>query len=487
MEYRVVRRLGRGGMGVVDLATDADGRLVALKRLALHGSPEEVARARTRIRREAEVLASLEHPAIVPLVDLVDDADDLVLVMPYFPGGTLHDRVLQSGPLHPNEVDTIADRLLDALAAAHRQGVVHRDIKPANVLFDADGQAHLVDFGVASARDHTVGLTASEMVVGTPGFMAPEQARGEAATAAADVFSLGATLAFAATGSGPFGPVHADPRVLMWRAATGKMERLPRTLPAELRNRLAPMLERDPGRRPSAARVRGGPEGTWPRTGLARAAGRHRAAAVGLAALVAVVGLGAVVALLAEGVRGRSPGSDAADRPGQSTATTTITTQPCPDLRYQPCGEDAAPNTDGRRCVDDHGDYDGDRANGCEAVPDGVADGSLVEGEVTGNLVPRADVDTWTVAVEDRFQFSCDGTVTVTLTAPAGASMRATVTDADGTELADTTSADGSPGSVDLTEPTCAGDDSGTLEVVVSSVGSDRSPEEYTLEVTGSY
>ncbi len=482
-----MRRLGRGGMGVVDLATDAGGHPVALKRLALHGSPEEVARARTRIRREAMVLASLEHPAIVPLVDLVDEADDLVLVMPYFSGGTLHDRVLRSGPLEPDEVATIAVRLLDALAAAHRQGVVHRDIKPANVLFDAEGQAHLVDFGVASARDHTVGLTASEMVVGTPGFMAPEQARGEPATPAADVFSLGATLAFAATGTGPFGPVQADPRVLMWRAATGKVERLPRTLPADVRSRLASMLEGDPSRRPSAAQVLGGPEGTLPRSGLARVTGRHRATTVGLAALLVVVGLAGVAAVLADGVGGRPPGSGALDPPGRSTTTSGPTTEPCRDLRYQPCGEDPAPNTDGRRCVDDHGDYDGDRTNGCEAVPDRVADGTAVEGEVSANLVPRADVDTWTVAVEDRFQFSCDGTVTVTLTAPAGASMRATVTDAGGAELADTTSADGSPGSAEVTEPTCAGDDSGTLEVVISSVGSDRSPDDYTLEVTGSY
>jgi hypothetical protein len=176
----------------------------------------------------------------------------------------------------------------------------------------------------------------------------------------------------------------------------------------------------------------------------------------------------------------------AVDPPALST-TTAPTTEPCLDLRYQPCGEGPAPNTDGRRCVDDHGDYDGDRANGCEAAPDGVAEGTAVDGEVSANLVPRADVDTWTVAVEDRFQFSCDGTVTVTLTAPAGASMRATVTGQDSTEVADTTSADGSPGSVQMTEPTCAGDDSGTLEVVVSSVGSDRSPDDYTLEVTGSY
>src|SRR4051812_8859940 len=122
MAYEVVRRLGRGGMGVVDLATDADGRHVALKRLPLHGSSEEIGRARARIRREAEVLGTLDHPGIVGLLDVVDDGDDVVLVMPYLAGGSLHDRVSTGGPLSEPEVGRLGDQLLDALAAAHRQG-----------------------------------------------------------------------------------------------------------------------------------------------------------------------------------------------------------------------------------------------------------------------------------------------------------------------------------------------------------------------------
>ena len=112
--------------------------------------------------------------------------------------------------------------LLDALAAAHRQGIVHRDVKPENVLFTADGEPRLVDFGVARTSEHTPGLTATATVVGTPSFMAPEQARGEPASPASDVFSLGATLLYALTGEGPYGPVTADPRVLMHRAASGR-------------------------------------------------------------------------------------------------------------------------------------------------------------------------------------------------------------------------------------------------------------------------
>ena len=157
MSYDVVRRIGRGGMGVVDLGVDEHGQEVALKRLSLHGTPEELATARQRIKREAEVLRALDHPGIVRLRDVVDDGDDLVLVMDHLSGGTLAQRVAEDGPLPPDEVGELADRLVDALAAAHRQGIVHRDIKPANVLFDAAGQPHLADFGAASNRDVTLG------------------------------------------------------------------------------------------------------------------------------------------------------------------------------------------------------------------------------------------------------------------------------------------------------------------------------------------
>ena len=111
-------------------------------------------------------------------------------------GDTPADRVRDRGPRPPEEVAALALPLLGALAAAHRQGVVHRDIKPSNVLFDADGAPLLADFGVATSRDATDGLTGAGLVVGTPSFMAPEQARGERPGPPADVFALGATLRF---------------------------------------------------------------------------------------------------------------------------------------------------------------------------------------------------------------------------------------------------------------------------------------------------
>src|SRR4051812_2241417 len=238
-------------MGVVDLALDADGRPVAVKRLALHGSAHDMHRARQRVRREAAALAALDHPGIVSLLEVVDEDDDIVLVMPYLGGGTLADQVRAHGPMSEAMVDYLASQLLGALAAAHRAGIVHRDIKPANVLFDEAGHAYLTDFGVATMRDATSGLTATEIVVGTPEFMAPEQARGERATPASDVFSLGATLRYAATGAPPYG--RGDSRVILNRAAEGKIEKLPTDLPRALRDRLTPMPARPPARRPTAA------------------------------------------------------------------------------------------------------------------------------------------------------------------------------------------------------------------------------------------
>src|SRR4051812_41880555 len=108
MTYDVVRRIGRGGMGVVDLAVDEHGNEVALKRLSLHGTPEELETARQRIRREAEVLQALHHPNIVRLREVLDDGDDLILVMDHLPGGNLAQRVAADGPFSPDAVDAIA-------------------------------------------------------------------------------------------------------------------------------------------------------------------------------------------------------------------------------------------------------------------------------------------------------------------------------------------------------------------------------------------
>jgi hypothetical protein len=475
--YVTVRRLARGGMGVVDLARDDAGREVARKRVALYGTAEEVEGARRRIRREAEVLAALDHPGIVPLLAVEDEGDDVVLVMPYLPGGTLAERVAAHGPLPLEAVGDLAADLLDALAAAHRLGVVHRDIKPSNVLFAADGRALLSDFGVATWRDATAGLTITGSVVGTPGFMSPEQARGEPATAASDVFSLGATLLYAITGEGPFGD--ADAAVLMWRAAQGRVAPVPRVVPPALRGPLERMLDRNPVRRPTAAAVRGGVGGTRPRTAVRRLVHprpeRRFAPRKRWLALLAVPLLAAIVAF---GLTGRHP-QKAAAKPAPSKPL------PCAPLAYQPCGQPVAPFTDGRGCTLSHADYDGIAANGCEASPDAV-DGSPLVHVLRANLVPDGDVDSYPLAVEDKFQLLCDGTVRVTLTAPRGVAQRLELLDGSGTVVGRAASADGQPATATVSDPSCFRDDSGTLHARVSTV-SGHSAAEYRLAVAGSY
>jgi hypothetical protein len=461
-------------MGVVDLAVDEHGRPFALKRLALHGSAREMAEARMRVHREAEALARLDHPAVVKLVDVIDEGDDIVLVMPYLAGGTLSDHVRARGPLTPPQVTALADTLLDALAAAHRDGIVHRDIKPANVLFDAQGRAHLADFGVASFRDATSGLTLTGAIIGTPDYMAPEQARGESATPASDIFSLGATLLFAATGEPPYG--RGDPRLTIQRAARGKLTALSPTLDRDLRRRLTPMLRREPLRRPTAASAAGGPAGT---SVLAPARRRRLGVGAGVGlAIVLTLAVAAAVAAVARDYRVGFGGDEAAATPTSSTA-------PCSPKPYQPCGQPMAPGTDGSRCLADRADYDGDVLNGCEATADDV-DGGELNRSINANLVPADDVDRYPTPVRDNFHFSCDGTFEVTLVAPKGTSARVELfrgTQRLGTAVSD----DGEPATVTALEPGCFEDDSGELITQVSWEGPGRSAADYRLSRKGSF
>jgi eukaryotic-like serine/threonine-protein kinase len=477
--YDLIARLGRGGMGVVDLARDEDGNKVALKRLTLQGSASDIARARQRLLREAEVLRKLRHPNVVGLLDVVDEGDEIVLVMPYLAGGSLAERVAQHGPAPADEVERQARRLLGALASAHRAGIVHRDIKPANVLFDERGEPCLADFGVALSRDQTHGLTVAGMVVGTPGFMAPEQARGEAVSPATDVFSLGATLLFAATGDGPYG--QGDPGLLMVRAASGKVDRVPKALPGSLRKLLRAMLDPRPERRPSAAALAGtGHDGTAVRT-LARPRPdgyRRRWVAVGggVAALaVAVVG----IAIVRSGDHGSAGNDGAVDgvAPGGNDG--------CADLPYQPCGAEPAPFTDGTDCIDDHADYDRDAGNGCEASPDDQ-DGETLEETIEANIVPFDDVDTYPMQVEDHLQLLCDGELEISLESPPGMVLELEVRDQAGI-VGQATSIAGTPAVVTLGEQQCGGDDKTTLELAVRPIGDDRVASDYVLTRTGSF
>ena len=190
--YRLLRRLGAGGMATVFLARDERlGRQVALKRLHAD-SPEDLAR---RFEREARVGASLNHPNIVTVYDTGTDAEGLVVVMEYVEGETLS-RVLRRGPLAPDRAVTVVRDVAAALDHAHRNGVVHRDVKPANVLLRKDGTVKLADLGIAHAAEQTR-LTATGSVFGTASYMAPEQLRGGRVCPETDVYAL-AAVAFEA-------------------------------------------------------------------------------------------------------------------------------------------------------------------------------------------------------------------------------------------------------------------------------------------------
>ncbi len=200
MQYEVLRELGRGGMGHVFLARDRSlGREVALKVLP----PVDALRPASleRFRREAESAAGLTHPHIVPIYGVGGDAESPYIAMAYIEGETLHGRLATGGPLPVPEALRITREIGGALAHAHRRGVIHRDVKPSNVLLEREsGRALLSDFGLArmGAGD---GLTISGLALGTPGYMAPEQAGGQSGIdRRADIYALGVLLCEMLTG-----------------------------------------------------------------------------------------------------------------------------------------------------------------------------------------------------------------------------------------------------------------------------------------------
>lgn len=198
--YRIIRVIGRGGMGVVYEAEHSLlGRRVALKTLA----PGKVNKRRTaRFLGEARTASTLRHPAIVPVLDAGHDAGQAWLVMELIDGPTLDER-LQAGPLSPAEAVRTLLPIARALAHAHGRQIVHRDVKPGNVLLDGAGNAYLADFGLACDLMSADEPSPSHRPMGTLGYTAPEQTRGEAVGPSADVFAFGATLYQCLTGKTP--------------------------------------------------------------------------------------------------------------------------------------------------------------------------------------------------------------------------------------------------------------------------------------------
>ncbi|WP_459982300.1 serine/threonine-protein kinase [Nocardioides sp. AN3] len=198
--YKLIREVGRGGMGFVWLAHDEVlGRDVALKRLGQFPGAQNQA----RVQREAQLAARLSHPNVVTVFDLAEDGDTRWLVMEYVAGTTLSRLAADRGGLPPEEAAAIIRQAAEALRVAHAAGITHRDVKPSNLIVMPDGTTKLTDFGIArGASDDT--LTATGMLTGSPAYLAPEVASGRFATSASDMWSLGATLFQALSGRPPY-------------------------------------------------------------------------------------------------------------------------------------------------------------------------------------------------------------------------------------------------------------------------------------------
>ena len=242
--YRLLKRLGTGGMGRVYLGQSPGGRLVAVKliRPELADDPS----FRRRFAQEVSAARRVSGIFTAPVVDADPDGPQPWLVTAYVAGPSLSDAVEARGPMPVGSVLTLAAGLAEGLGAVHAAGVVHRDLKPSNVLLASDGP-RIIDFGISRAMDSAWLTNVGTAVVGSPGFMSPEQAEGRDVGPATDVFSLGGVLAYAATGQAPFGAGSASAllyRVVYGSAATGHV-------PARLRPLVERCLAKDPADRPS--------------------------------------------------------------------------------------------------------------------------------------------------------------------------------------------------------------------------------------------
>ena len=246
--YRLLDRIGEGGMGVVYLARDPEQRSVAVKvlRPAVAGDPN----ARRRLAREVETMRRVRSPFVAEVLDTDVTSETPYIVTRYVPGRTLDEVVTQEGPLSGARLIRVAAGLADALAAIHAAGVVHRDLKPGNVML-MNGDPVVIDFGIAQALDSTR-LTMTGMFMGTPGYLSPEVIEGQSSTSFSDVHAWGATVAFAATGRPPFGTGSYE--TIFYRIVNGKPDLS--GVPAPMAELLAAALRRDPAQRPAAIQLR---------------------------------------------------------------------------------------------------------------------------------------------------------------------------------------------------------------------------------------
>src|ERR1043165_5247306 len=247
-DYKVLRHLGQGGMGSVYLAEDAAlGRKVAIKVVA--DAIARDAEVRARFLREARLLATVEHPNVVRVYSFAATAERAYLVMEYVEGETLADRI-RRGPLPVAEAREIVATIAGALEAAWEKRIVHRDIKPSNILFDSRGTLKVADFGLAKGtegKDNESSLTQSGYLLGSPHYVAPEQAQGAESDFRADIYSLGVTLFEMLTGRKPF-----EGNSALAIISKHLHDELPALKGNELGSLVAGMTRKDPRERPAS-------------------------------------------------------------------------------------------------------------------------------------------------------------------------------------------------------------------------------------------
>jgi protein kinase-like protein len=242
--YRLQDRLGEGGMGVVHLAQAPDGSLVAVKVLNSRGDDVN---GRRRLAREVETMRRVRSPYVAEVLDADVAGEFPYIVTRFVPGPTLEQLVRARGPMSAAGLRRLACGTAEALAAIHAAGVVHRDLKPGNVML-TDDRPVVIDFGIAQAGDAT-SLTLTGLVMGTPGYLAPEVIEGQPSGPASDVHSWGATMAYAATGRAPFGSGTYE--TIFYRIVSGRADLA--GVPAPLVPLISAALAKDPAHRPPAA------------------------------------------------------------------------------------------------------------------------------------------------------------------------------------------------------------------------------------------
>ncbi len=252
--YEILTELGRGGMGVVYKARHLDlKRLVALKMIvgAEYASGDQI----ERFRREAEAVARLQHPNIVQIYEVGQREGRPYFSLEFVDGGSLADK-LRGTPLPPAEAAHVVETLARAVHAAHQRGIVHRDLKPGNVLLTADGTPKIADFGLAKQTDGNSSRTQEGTVVGTPSYMAPEQASGETSAVgpAADTYALGAILYETLTGRPPFrGVTPLDTIMQVVSQEPAAPREMQPHVPRDLETICLKCLHKDPARRYASA------------------------------------------------------------------------------------------------------------------------------------------------------------------------------------------------------------------------------------------